>query len=271
MTAINNYAISYRESRCAEPGNSRSGSPLPSDRRVMSRNAHNRIFAIILAAGTSSRFGRLKQIEPVDDTCLLGIVIGNALRSEEIERIIVVLGAEAAAVERALEDIIENDKIEIVINDEYEKGLSASLRVGLERARACGCDAVTFLLGDMPMIDASLIDAIVSRYRSSDSKLCYVKSDGRPGHPIIAGKDMFDEFLSISGDIGGREVVRRYIGRALGIDIGGSAGDLRLDIGGSAGDHRSDNSEKDVNHRLDIDTPKDMEIYRSYWVKHSEN
>lgn len=214
---------------------------LPIDRKVMSSNARNRIFAIVLAGGTASRFGRLKQIEPFDDTCLLGVVVGNALMCEEIERVILVLGAEADSVKRTLGDFTQNEKLEIVINNEYQKGLSTSLRAGLEKAMTHNCDAVAFLLGDMPMIDAAFLNMVIERYRTSECKICYVITDGHPGHPIIANKDLFDEFLNIKGDIGGREVVRNNIEWALEVDVDENSG----------------------NHQLDIDTVKDMEVYRS--------
>ncbi len=207
----------------------------------MSGNSHHRIYAIVLAAGTASRFGRLKQIEPVAETCLLGIIVRNALMCEGIEKVILVLGAQSDTVKRALGEIAGHEKLTIVVNGEYSKGLSTSLHAGLRKAQADNCDAVTFLLGDMPLIDTGLLESVIARYRSSSCKLCYVKTDGRAGHPIIARKDLFGEFLKVRGDIGGREVVRENIELALGVEVGDS----------------------DRDHQLDINDEKDMETYRS--------
>jgi molybdenum cofactor cytidylyltransferase len=193
-------------------------------------NSNDRIFGIVLAGGTASRFGRLKQIEPSAGTCLLGVVLKNALRCKGLESVILVLGHEAETVEEALGEIIENEKLEIVVNGEYMEGLSTSLVAGLNQARFRGCDAVAFLLGDMPMVDTRLIDKVVTRYRSSGCKLCYVKAEGRAGHPIIARRDLFDQFLNVRGDIGGREVVRRNIDGALAVDADDGGGICQLDI-----------------------------------------
>lgn len=197
---------------------------------TVSGNSNDRICAVILAAGEASRFGRLKQIEPVGGTCLLGIVVGNVLRCAAIEKVILVLGAGSDAVKNALGEIIDDDKLEIVVNGDYRKGMSTSLRAGLEAARAEGCDAVAFLLGDMPMVDADLIDTVIARYRSSDCKLCYVKTDDHAGHPIIARKDLFDEFMNVEGDVGGREVVRRNAGWSVTVDMGRNGIDYQMDI-----------------------------------------
>jgi molybdenum cofactor cytidylyltransferase len=207
----------------------------------MSIKAHERVIAIVLAAGRASRFGRLKQIEPVAHTCLLGITIENALQSEEIERVVLVLGAGAETVKSTLADMIEDERIDIVINRDHERGLSTSLRAGLERARSRGCDAAVFLLGDMPMIDTVIIDSVISHYRASDTELCYAKSSGHAGHPIAVGKKLFEEFMNIEGDIGGREIVRKHIGSALGVVV----------------------NNEGINHQLDINTPKDMDAYLS--------
>ncbi len=193
-------------------------------------NANDRIFCIILAAGESSRFGRLKQIEPVGGTCLVGVVAGNALRCAGLEKVILVLGAGSDEVRNALGEIAGDDKLEIVVNRDYRKGMSTSLRAGLGKARAEGCDAALFLLGDMPMIDADVLDTVIARYRSSDCKICYAMTDGHAGHPIIARKDLFDEFMNVEGDVGGREVVRRNAEWAAAVEIGPNGVEYQLDI-----------------------------------------
>jgi molybdenum cofactor cytidylyltransferase len=204
-------------------------------------NVNDRIFAVILAGGTASRFGRLKQIEPVGGACLLGIVVGQALDCGGIERVVLVLGHEAPVVEKALGDTARHRKLEIVVNENYRQGLSTSLRAGLAAAQSGHCDAVIFLLGDMPMIDTGLLDTMIERYRSSGSALCYLKTNDRPGHPIIARKDLFGEFLQVRGDIGGREIVRRHADRALAVEVD-PTGDL---------------------HQLDINDINDLETYLS--------
>jgi molybdenum cofactor cytidylyltransferase len=144
-------------------------------------------------------------------------------------------------VKDALGGFVDNDRLEIVINDDYAEGMSTSLRAGLEAARGDDYDAVVFLLGDMPMIDAGMLDSMIARYRSSDRPLCYVRAKGHAGHPIIVRKDHFDAFMNIEGDIGGREIVRRNLESALEID---------MDVEG-------------IDHQLDINKAEDMKTYLS--------
>ena len=207
----------------------------------MPGNSDDRICAVILAGGEGSRFGRLKQIEPVGETCLLGIVVSSALHCAEFENVVLVLGAGADMVKGALGGIIDDNRLEVIINDNYTNGMSTSIRAGLEAAQRNEYDAVVFLLGDMPMIDAGLLDAMIARYRSSDRSLCYVRANGRTGHPIIVRKDHFDAFMNIEGDIGGREIVRENIESALEIDI----------------------DDEGIDHQLDINNAEDMKAYLS--------
>lgn len=193
-------------------------------------NARDRVHAVILAAGAASRFGRLKQIEPVDNTCLLAIVVTKALRCASFEKVVLVLGHESGAALRALGGLADHENLKIIINEEYEKGMSTSLTVGLAHARAAGCDAAAILLGDMPVIDSALLSTVLARYRSSSCTLCYVKTEERPGHPIIVRRDLFDEFQKIQGDIGGREIVRKHLEWALGVDPGADAAGSQFDI-----------------------------------------
>jgi molybdenum cofactor cytidylyltransferase len=198
---------------------------------AMNGNYGQRIFAVILAAGEGSRFGRLKQIEPiVGESTLLGMVIGYVMRCATFYRVVLVLGAEADAVTHALSWRADDDKLDIVVNEEYAQGMSTSLRTGIEAARRGGADAVAILLGDMPLIDHRILETMLWRYISSDSALCYAKAGGHTGPPIIVRKDLFDEFLAVEGDIGGREIVRKYIDSALEVDLGMEGINPHLDI-----------------------------------------
>ena len=108
--------------------------------------------------------------------------------------------------------------------------LSIAHAAGLAHARSSGCDAAAILLGDMPAIDSALLSTVLARYRRSGCTLGYVTTEDRPGHPIIVRRDLFDEFLAIRGDVGGREIVRKHLPWALGIDIGADAAGSQCDI-----------------------------------------
>jgi molybdenum cofactor cytidylyltransferase len=93
----------------------------------------------------------------------------------------------------------------------------------------------------MPLLDSELLAAVLARYRSSCSRLCYVQTNGRPGHPVVIRRDLFDELRTITGDMGAREVVRNNLEWALGIAV----------------------EDRETDSQFDIDTEEDMKTFLS--------
>ncbi|MEW5937159.1 MAG: selenium cofactor biosynthesis protein YqeC [Candidatus Thermoplasmatota archaeon] len=204
-------------------------------------NLRDRIFCVILAAGRSTRFPGPKQLEPLDGTPLLGRVVSNALNCAGLERVILVLGHEHEAVRTSLGNAAANPMLDMIVNPDYLNGMSTSLRLGLAAAEREGCDAVAVLLGDMPLVDAGLLDRVIGAYRSSCCKAAFVRTKGRVGHPVIFRKDLFSELHQLRGEIGGREIIQRNMEWSKWVDL-------------LPGEEMK---------QLDIDALKDIERYRA--------
>ena len=150
----------------------------------MTDPARRRPGAIVLAAGTASRFGDAKVIAPLDGRPVLDHVLG-AVRAAGIARTVVVLGRDADRIEAA----VTWDGEHRTINPTPEAGLSSSLRVGLTALERLEADAdgdpapagVFVVLGDQPMVDPAVFRAlaqaevrdaigfVVPRYLAADS------------------------------------------------------------------------------------------------------
>ncbi len=153
-----------------------------------------RVAALVLAAGTGSRFGGGKMTALLDGMTLPAHVVGAA-RSAGLERIAVVLGRDAGSVAAALDGTTTLGQgggggdagsadgfatagdarpvatagearpapILRVINPTPERGLSSSLRIGIAVATAAPTpDAVLILLGDQPRVRADVIAALLA-------------------------------------------------------------------------------------------------------------
>ena len=82
---------------------------------------------IILAAGKSTRMlGRNKLLRRFDGRPMIRCVVEAALKSK-VDEVIVVLGWEANLIREVLADL----PCHLVVNQEYEKGQSSSLKTGL--------------------------------------------------------------------------------------------------------------------------------------------
>ena len=123
-----------------------------------------RVVAIVLAAGAATRFGSAKQLAPLDDRPLLQHPL-DALATAGIDDVVVVLGAEAAAIEEA---IAWRDRA-ATVNPRPEDGLASSLRVGLDAAAEDpAADAVLVVLGDQPSVRPEVLRAVIDAAGETD-------------------------------------------------------------------------------------------------------
>src|SRR4029079_15973931 len=103
-----------------------------------------RFAAIVLAAGAGSRFGGGKLLAPLEGRAILQHVL-ERLEAAALEEVIVFVGADADAVEGA----IDASAARLVVNPVPDEGLSSSLKVGVG-ALSDDADAALIALGDRP-------------------------------------------------------------------------------------------------------------------------
>jgi molybdenum cofactor cytidylyltransferase len=148
---------------------------------------------IVLGAGSSRRLGRPKQSLPLGDTTLLGQVVRN-VDSSSLDRVVLVVGG---AAEEALAELPPS-RAEIAHNDAYGEGCASSLLAGLDAAEHC--DAVMLLLGDMPGVDASVIDAVRAGWGAERPWGLVASYGGGLGHPFVFSAAAFPTLRGLHGD-----------------------------------------------------------------------
>jgi CTP:molybdopterin cytidylyltransferase MocA len=167
------------------------------------------IAALVLAAGASTRMGRPKMLLPAGGRTLLAAAAAPLLEAG-VDRLVVVLGCGADEV-RAGAGLPDDPRVAFVVNDAWREGMASSLRRGLEAASSA--DAVLVALGDQVGVAADAVRRLVEAWRGG-ARLALPARRGRAGHPVLFDRSLFDELRSLSGDVGGREVVRRHLGEA---------------------------------------------------------
>ncbi len=165
---------------------------------------------IILAAGLSSRFGRNKMLELIGQTTLLRHVVGSALKSS-VNQVIVVGGYSYQAVEKALEGY----RCDLVYNEDFSKGQSFSIRKGLS-AIDTTADAVMIQPGDMALTTEKIINKVLVEYFLTRAPIVSAGYGGRPGHPILFDRSLFEELKGINEETRGlKNVVSAHIEEAM--------------------------------------------------------
>ncbi len=180
-----------------------------------------RVAAIVLAAGASRRYGEPKQLLPWGHTTLLDHVVGQA-RASQATQTIVVLGHQAERMAQALAHRQVDASVQIAYNEEWEVGLSTSVRTGL-RALPDSVSAALFLLADQPGITTELINAVIRRYRETLAPIVAPRHRGRRGNPVLFDRSLFADLLKLEGDQGGRALVEEHAAEVEWVEAGPEA------------------------------------------------
>jgi CTP:molybdopterin cytidylyltransferase MocA len=163
------------------------------------------IAGLILAAGESSRMGTPKATLTYRGRTFLELIV-QTLREGGLERIVVVLGHQAEDIQRQ----VKIEAAQVVINPDYLSGQTSSLQAGLRSLIAEDLEAVLLCLVDHPAVSAETVRRLVATFRQCGASVVIPTYQGRRGHPVLIGRQVFGELLALACDAGADSVVRRY-------------------------------------------------------------
>lgn len=159
------------------------------------------ITGIVLAAGTSSRFGATKQLFEVAGKPLVQHAV-DAAAGGGVDEIVVVLGHEAGRITPVLR-LPPNARV--VVNPDYEEGQSTSLSTGLAAADPAS-DAAVVLLADQPGIAAAHVRLLVEAFRANPAPILRLRFRDGPG-PALLSRAVWAEASRLEGDTGARVLI----------------------------------------------------------------
>jgi CTP:molybdopterin cytidylyltransferase MocA len=160
---------------------------------------------LLLAAGAGRRLGTPKAL--VVDESGSWLARGVATLSDGgCARVTVVLGAEA---ERARPTLAGLD-VEFVVAADWAEGMGASLRAGLGSLADTAAPGVVLSLVDLPDLVPEVVARVIALGAAEGpSALVRAVYDGRPGHPVLLGRDHWPGVIETAvGDQGAREYLR---------------------------------------------------------------
>lgn len=160
------------------------------------------VAAIVLAAGRSTRMGSNKLLERLGDVPLVRRVAEAAVEAK-LDPVVVVTGHDGAAVRAVLDGL----PVRLVDNPDFADGLSTSLKVGIGSLPQ-GLDGAMVLLGDMPLVTASLLRRLVAAFEAEPGGFAAVPlHEGEWGNPVILAPALFPDVQGLSGDTGARSLL----------------------------------------------------------------
>jgi CTP:molybdopterin cytidylyltransferase MocA len=161
---------------------------------------------VLLAAGAGSRMGTPKALvvgEDGEPWLARGV---EALLGGGCAGVTVVLGAAAAAAAAH----VPAGPVTTVVAADWAEGMSASLRAGLAALADSEATAAVISLVDLPDVDARVVRRVLDLGAGPD-RLARATYDGRPGHPVLIGRDHWAGVLeTVSGDAGARGYLARH-------------------------------------------------------------
>ena len=181
------------------------------------------IAGLILAAGESSRMGQDKALLTYRSRTFLETVI-QTLRDADVSRVAVVLGHHAEEIQRG----VKLEDVEVVINPEYRRGQTSSFQVGLRALDSPDLEAVVLCLVDHPLISADTVRALVTSFRRSGAPVVIPTFQDQRGHPVLSGRTLFSELLSLDPSEGADTVIRKYRDATQFVEVNDSG--ILLDV-----------------------------------------
>jgi molybdenum cofactor cytidylyltransferase len=146
------------------------------------------------------------------------MVVEAALASQA-RPVLVVTGHQRERVEAALAGL----PVIFVHNPNYAEGLGGSLKAGIA-ALPVEVDGVVICLGDMPQVDAALINRLIGAIDLDKGALVAVPTiEGKRGNPVVWSRRFFPDLMAVEGDVGARHLIGRYGEAVVEVPVSGAA------------------------------------------------
>lgn len=169
------------------------------------------LYAVILAAGESTRMGSDKALLPWPPATAGSPRPGHTFLSAAIralepfsEKVIVVAGGN----ENNLAPIVYANGASLVRNPEPDRGQFSSLQVGLQEVLNDGRDAAMVTLIDRPPVRAATLKALCLAFTEAASHVWAVvpEYNGKHGHPFLLAREMIEAFLKAPSSATARDI-----------------------------------------------------------------
>ena len=162
---------------------------------------------IMLAAGNSRRFGSNKLMYEVDGVPMYQRTLRQLRKAAEKipdSRIILVTQPQYSEII----DVVKGTGAEVLFNPQPERGIASSMQIGLESAK--DADACMFTVADQPWLTAETIIALYDAFQSENKGMACTRHGEKTGNPCVFSEKYYKELMGITGDRGGKQVIKRH-------------------------------------------------------------
>lgn len=159
------------------------------------------ILGVLLCSGFSKRMGTDKLRLTLGDKSVVEHVVENILKSK-LDRLIIIYG------EEELLDNLKGYNLEKIHNPMRHLGQSEAVKLGASLAD--NEDGICFFMGDQPLLSDKTINKLIDSFNETKENIIIPHYGKSNGSPVIFPISLKEELLKISGDYGGKSVIRAH-------------------------------------------------------------
>lgn len=191
----------------------------PEPRQAIPKPAPSDVYAVVLAAGRSSRMGGPNKLMAMfGDQPLIRRTVERTLKAH-VAGTVVVTGHQAERIEAALSGL----DLRLAHNPDFAAGLSSSLKAGISALPADAAGAL-IVLGDMPGITTEDLDLILDAFAAdSGTPIVRATHNGKRGNPVLLPRSVFVAVGALDGDTGARHIIENGEAPVVDVEIGSGA------------------------------------------------
>lgn len=187
---------------------------------------------LLLAAGSSTRFGSNKLLTDLDSGVPMLIQTANRIRSVTDELAVVI-----PAQTPELKTLCRTHSLDIIVSHNCHKGMGHSIAEAV--AQTQNSNGWLIALGDMPWISPATFAQVISATQDNNT-ICIPCYHGKRGHPVGFPSRYGKHLMGLSGDRGARQIIQQNLPNIHNISV------------------------NDKNILIDIDRPEDLTVTQSF-------
>lgn len=174
---------------------------------IMENKFQNKTGIVILAAGSSSRLGRPKQLLQYNESTLLKNTISEALKVPD-SFLIVITGSNSKIIEK---ELLSFD-VTICFNEDWETGMASSIVKGLNELLHLNpnCEQCIFAVCDQPFVTSFIFENLINEYHKTGKGITASAYSETVGTPVLFHKKYFKELQDLKGQEGAKKLIKKY-------------------------------------------------------------
>jgi molybdenum cofactor cytidylyltransferase len=178
---------------------------------------------IVLAAGSSSRMGRSKQLLEIDGKPLLCRCVEHALATKA-SQVVVVLGAN----EKPHRKVIEELPVDIVTNSYWKTGMGGSIKTGLNYLIQSGkeLDAVILMVCDQPALTSDHLLRLIEKLEEKKKAIIASSYSDSSGVPVLFSRSFFSNLLLLDDSQGAKKILQQFPDQVEAVEFPNGSIDL---------------------------------------------